>query len=121
MHSVRRYLETGEPIEVFRADIDGVRTAMLSKCVRVRRTSRKFVIVLDELCEFIEKVSRGMLSVHMSTAEREYRLVELNASYVLETVGQEIVPFLNGLIAKHKSSAAVFPIKVLGDIAKRLA
>jgi hypothetical protein len=120
VHNIRRYVERGELMEVFRVDGDSVRAAILSKCVQCVRPSRKIVIGMDELSSFLERMSRGMLSVHIVNRGRRYKKVEFPADYLSKTVGQELVPSVRRLVGEHRGSSALFPIKMVGEIALRL-
>jgi hypothetical protein len=120
IHSIKRYVETSEPLQVYRADSEGVRVAILSSCVRCRRPKGEFVIQLDDLSSFLQRASRGYLYVQIPLRTRPHKQVLLSADFLKKAVEKRLKLLIDGLVKMDQPSPTIFEAKLMGDIADRL-
>jgi hypothetical protein len=107
-----------EAIKIYRADLEGIQAAMLSRCVSVDCEKRKFVISIDEILFFVQRASRGLFYVQIPFENKTHKKIRLPEKYVFDSAGVKLRPWIGDLLDKATGSP-VFPVKIMGELADR--
>lgn len=119
IHNIRDYAESGNPIKIYRADIEGARYAIMSQCIKASK--REFVLGINELQSLLLRTARGSFFVAIPNAERKNVKANLDMNLIKDAVGAELRPFLKKILEKRDRVSAFLPVRLFGDAENRFA
>jgi len=113
VHSIRNYAEERKPFEVYRSDIQGLRTAILARCIKCSKN--EFVIDVAELLEFSESASRGAIFVRIPNSASLLDKARVPLSKVVKEVGPELGGYVKRIAQDRLRSTPFLNVRLMGD------
>jgi hypothetical protein len=115
---VRRYVEDGDAMQVFRADAEALRALIVARCLSMNESRNKWLISVDALLELASYASRGSFFVTIPGPEKKVRKVEVALDLVSKAVGQELRRHVNRFVTRN-SSRSIMSVKPMGPAAEK--
>src|SRR5262249_24071048 len=84
IHNIRSYIESNEPLKIYRADLEGLRAAALSKYVICEPAKHEYILSVADLSVFVQKASRGTLYVDIPSDDKRQDRIRIRAQYLAE-------------------------------------
>lgn len=108
----------GQKQDVYHADIDGLRAALLVKCVKILRKQRSFRISLTNIAALAETAARGSLYVSLGSSQGATQNVVLRKSVFERISNLGCRKYLTQLIDSSNVSNFM-PIELKGEVLNR--
>jgi hypothetical protein len=112
--TLRRYVEAGEPLKVYRMDGGALRSAVLSKCFRIDSGLKNILFSIEDLMNFVHSATRGSFYVNLPASEKGIGRLKLPINGVTSALSAEFVPLIKLLIKKRDAQTTILPVEFLG-------
>jgi hypothetical protein len=121
IHQIVRCAKTGDSVEVYGEDIDGIRLALLSKCFK-RNKKKDIVLSAENMSQFIRNVCAmfGYVYVDLSNPTNKLIKLTLESEYLTEAMSEAPAIYVNSIVKRDGDSQEMIQVEIMGRLADLL-